>query len=277
MFRRVAVSLALASVLGPSEALKLARVSSSLEQQAAAAAEAELSMLEAEEASFWTSEWSSMEAELKQLSALANTSMNATTAAAPSEKTAAAVAPKAKEEHVKSVIPKDLKLNPKSVADLAPALAMLNGLYEEGKDRIVKLNEREKEMQKKFDEKEAAHKARIASIEAKKANHTLSEEFYTNETRDENRIFLYWQRCRERQHHQYRTGLKIQHSTMDKVKKMINMYEETMAGNTEKAKKELKKIAPPEIVFLQQSLVSFCSEALGEIAAARSELATRAL
>lgn len=274
MFRRAAVSLALASVLCPSEALLRFRSAVTTEEQVSTAALSELNLLEAEEATFWASEWTSMEADLRQLASLANASVSNATSAAPA---AEKPAPEAKAEHVKSVVPKNLKLNPKSVADLAPALAMLNGLYEEGKERIVKLNEREKEMQKKFDEKEAAHKAKMASIEAKLHNHTLSQEFATNETRDENRIFLYWQRCRERQHRQYRTGLKIQHSTMDKVKKMINMYEETMAGNTEKAKKELKKIAPPEIVFLQQSLATFCTEALGEIAAARSELSTHAV
>lgn len=267
MIRAAKISLLLAAV-APCEALLRAHGSNAMlaisQQQATAAASSEISLLEAEEASFWASEWSSLEVELRQLAALANasSSKNATTAAP--------AAPKA--EHTKSVIPKNLNLNPKSAMDLAPALAMLNGLYEEGKERIVKLNEKEKEWQGKFDEKEKAHKARIASIESRFKNHTLSEELHTNETKDENRIFLYWQRCRERQHHQYRTGLKIQHSTMDKVKKMINMYEETMSGNTEKAKKELKKMAPPEIVFLQQSVVNFCQEALGEIEAARSEL-----
>lgn len=266
MIRAAKISLLLATVV-PCEALLRAHGSNAMlaisQQQATAAASSEISLLEAEEASFWASEWSSLEVELRQLAALANASSSKNATAAPA-------APKA--EHTKSVIPKNLNLNPKSAMDLAPALAMLNGLYEEGKERIVKLNEKEKEWQGKFDEKEKAHKARIASIESRFKNHTLSEELHTNETKDENRIFLYWQRCRERQHHQYRTGLKIQHSTMDKVKKMINMYEETMSGNTAKAKKELKKMAPPEIVFLQQSVVNFCQEALGEIEAARSEL-----
>eukprot|EP00929_Paragymnodinium_shiwhaense_P004701 TRINITY_DN10580_c0_g1_i1.p1 TRINITY_DN10580_c0_g1~~TRINITY_DN10580_c0_g1_i1.p1 ORF type:complete len:278 (+),score=109.85 TRINITY_DN10580_c0_g1_i1:79-912(+) len=261
------LALLLLAAASPCEALLRASGSSHstrqlATQEAVLSGSAELNLLEAEEARFWASEWSSLEDELKQLAALANGTSNATAAPAA-----------AKAEHVKSVIPKNLNLNPKSVADLMPALAMLKGLYEDGKDRIVKLNEREKEMAKKYEEKEVQHKARIDGIEAKFHNHTLSQEFYTNETRDENRIFLYWKRCRDRQHHQYRTGLKIQHSTMDKVKKMIDMYEQTMAGNTEVAKKELKKLAPPEIVFLQASVASFCKEALGEIDTARSEMA----
>merc|ERR1719252_201227 len=144
-----------------------------------------------------------------------------------------------------------LNLNPKSVADLVPALAMLKGLYEDGKDRIAKLNAREKKYKQQFADKEAEHNRRMARIESRFKNHTLSAEFRTNETRDENRLWNYWDRVRERQHKQYHTALKIQHATLEKVKKMIDMYEKTIAGKTDEAKKELRKVAPPEIVFLQ--------------------------
>merc|ERR1719195_84102 len=58
-----------------------------------------------------------------------------------------------------------LNLNPKSVADLAPALGMLKSLYESGKERIAQLNAREKKLKKDFEERQTAHNARIAQIE----------------------------------------------------------------------------------------------------------------
>merc|ERR1719247_2870863 len=74
-------------------------------------------------------------------------------------------------------------------AALAPMLAMLKGLYQESKERITEQNTREEKSKKWFAEKETAHKDKLDSIEGKFKNHTLSEEFRTNETRDENRYF----------------------------------------------------------------------------------------
>jgi glutaredoxin 2 len=168
----------------------------------------------------------------------------------------------------------------KNVAMLAPMLAMLKGLYADSKDRISQQNTREEKSKKWFSDKEVEHKRRMDTIEAKFKNHTLSEEFRTNETRDENRYFSYWSRCRERQHRQFHTNLKIQHAMMNKVKKMIDMYEKTLSGKAsdqEAAKKQLGQVAGgmPEIVFLQdaqRSVSSFCSESLGEVRKARGEL-----
>jgi glutaredoxin 2 len=168
----------------------------------------------------------------------------------------------------------------KNIAALAPMLAMLKGLYADSKDRISQQNTREEKSKKWFSDKEAEHKRRMDTIEAKFKNHTLSEEFRTNETRDENRYFSYWSRCRERQHRQFHTNLKIQHAMMNKVKKMIDMYEKTLSGKAsdqEAAKKQLGQVTGgmPEIVFLQdaqRSVSSFCSESLGEVRKARGEL-----
>jgi len=210
---------------------------------------AELARYEAEDKRFWSSEWAALEGQLQNLTAVV-----------------------AEEAQEPAAVVKDINLNPKSAADLAPALAMLKGLYEDGKDRIGKLNAREKEGKDKFDVKEKEHAARMAKIEAKHNNHTLSNEFYQNETHDEGRLWQYWSRVRERQHKQYHTGLKIQHATLDKVKKMIDMYEKTMSGtaNAKEVKKMLRKVAPPEIVFLQEETRVFCKEALEEVHEAKS-------
>lgn len=220
----------------------------------------ETTRMEAEETMFFSKEFSSMQDELSRLAAIVQPAKN--TSSAP-------------ETHHKSLIPKHPNLNPKSVADLIPQLAMLKGLYEDGKERIAKLNEREKENKKKWEEKQAAHKAKLDRIEARFANHTLSLEFRTNETRDENNLWKYWERCHQRQHQQYRTGLRIQHATLEKVKKMIDMYEKTISGDSKKveqAKKELKRVAPPEIVFLQTSVADFCKKAMNELDTAQEEL-----
>merc|ERR1719281_26545 len=130
----------------------------------------------------------------------------------------------------------------KGRAALAPMLAMLKGLYEDSKDRISQQNKREDKSKKWFAEKEAEHKAKLDKIEGRFKNGTLSEEFRTNETRDETRYFNYWTRVRERQHRQFHTNLKIQHAMMMKTKKMIDMYEKTLSGKAsdqEQAKREL--------------------------------------
>merc|ERR1719421_2026758 len=142
----------------------------------------------------------------------------------------------------------------KGKAALAPMLAMLKGLYDDSKSRIAQQNTREEKSKKWFAAKEAEHKAKMDSIEGKFKNHTLSEEFRTNETRDENRYFTYWSRCRERQHRQFHTNLKIQHAMMMKTKKMIDTYENVLSSNPKQeaqVKKQLQANAVPEIVFLQ--------------------------
>jgi hypothetical protein len=212
--------------------------------------------VQAEDVRFWSSEWEAMESDLHELVSVAKSM------------------PDSEKGKRKALVPPHLNLNPKSAADLVPALGMLKALYEQGKERIGQLNAREKSLKSNFAEKEAQHKAKLERIESRFRNHTLSAEFRTNETRDENRIWNYWEKCRERQHHQYHTALKIQHGTLEREKKMIDMYEKTMAGKTEEAKKELAKVAPPEIVFLQtrRAVVQFCGESLTELRSAREEL-----
>jgi len=167
----------------------------------------------------------------------------------------------------------------KGKAALAPMLAMLKGLYQDTKERITEQNTREEKSKKWFAEKEAAHKAKLDSIEGKFKNHTLSEEFRTNETRDENRYFTYWSRCRERQHRQFHTNLKIQHAMMMKVKKMVDTYEKALSSKDSDQKQAKKQIAQmtgmPEIVFLQdaqRTVAKFCQESIAEVRKERAEL-----
>merc|ERR1719499_498140 len=174
-----------------------------------------------------------------------------------------------------------LNLNPKSATDLVPALAMLKGLYEDGKERIGKLNAKEKEWKHKFEEKQVEHERRLANIAARVKNHSLTKEFGTNETRDENRLWTYWEHVRERQHRQYHTSLKIQHSTLTKEKQMIDMYEKTIAGKESKKQlaKEFAKVGgpavAPEVVLLQgtrHEVAQFCQAELAEVRTTRAAL-----
>jgi len=249
-----------------------------------------LLQVEAEDSQFWAAEWADLESELLQLVQVGNAT-NATHQAKLSESHGTGAKPhmnaassKAGTRHKSPLAGVKVNLNPKSVADLVPALAMLKGLYEDGKDRIAHLNSREKQSKIHFDAKKADHDARIASIEAHFKNHTLSLEYRTTETRDENRMFNYWQRVRERQHRQFHTSLKIQHATMEKEKMMIDAYEKTIAGTASKAQvtKEIAKVAGgvvPEVVFLQvawRKAVPFFREALAEVRAAKDEFHTDA-
>lgn len=245
--------------------------------------------MEAEDTHFWVKEWSEMEAELLQLQAAAVgqpaqvMSANATKVAkANATQTVSAPTKLAKpgDKHYNPLAGVKLNLNPRSPADLMPALAMLKGLYEDGKERIGQLNAREKESKQRFAEKQATHEQRLNEIEARFKNGTLSKEFRTNETRDENRFWTYWERVHERQHRQYHTSLKIQHSTLERVKAMIDMYEKTISGKADNAQmsKQLAKVgggAAPEVVLVQETqraAARYCQEALVEIRAARAAL-----
>jgi len=226
---------------------------------------------EAEDTRFWASEWGALETELLHIRAAA---LEANATAAASQATNASVQSPAARHHSKSPLAGlKLNLNPKTPADLAPTLAMLKGLYEDGKERISKLNVREKDSKRKFEDKQALHQKRLDEIESRFKNGTLSAEFRTNETRDENRIWNYWERVRERQHKQFHTSLKIQHATLDKVKTMIDMYEKTITGKADKNQvaKQLAKVGGgglPEVVLLQdaqRAAAKFCDEALAEV------------
>jgi hypothetical protein len=234
---------------------------------------------ETEDSLFWSQEWSTMETELIQIldaaspNGTANATANATAHKAHGHKGL---------DHKNPLAGLKLNLEPKSPADLVPALAMLKGLYEDGKERIAKLNGREQDSKKKYAEKEKKHNDRIAQIEARGKNHTLSADFLKNETKDEMRLWNYWERVRERQHRQFHTSLKIQHGTMERVKGLIDMYEKTISGKADKTKmaQELRRVGAgiaPEVVLLQDNVratVHYCSEALVEVREAQSVLRT---
>jgi len=239
-----------------------------------------LSEAEAEDRNFLVSQLDQTESQLVKLQKELEAPVAKKVEAPVAKKVAAPAAKKEKEESPQDML-KSLGLpkmpDVKSMmgkAALAPMLGMMKSLYEDSKERISQQNTREEKSKKWFAEKEGEHKAKISSIEGKFANHTLSEEFRTNETRDETRYFTYWQRCRERQHRQFHTNLKIQHAMMSKVKKMIDMYDKALStkpADQLAAKKMLgQATGMPEIVFAQLS--SFCRESLVEVRKERVEL-----
>jgi len=242
-------------------------------------------LLEAEDTHFWSSEWQAMESELLQLQAEAagkpaNATANIATPKASAKNSTHLKSPK-NPRHYNPLAGLKLNLDPKTPADLLPALAMLKGLYEDGKERIGKLNARETKSKTEFEQRQVKHEQRLATIAAKAKNGTLSKEFVTNETRDENHLWTYWQHVRERQHRQYHTSLKIQHSTLSKEKAMIDMYEKTIAGKESKKQLagEFAKVGgpavAPEVYLLQetrQAVVQFCQAELTEVRTSQAAL-----
>jgi len=249
---------------------------------------AALSEAESEDSSFLLSQLAATEADLLRLQQAVDAPAAPVVAAkkevaAPAKKEEAKAAPKKEKEESPQEMLKSLGIpnmaavkGLKGRMALAPMLAMLKGLYEDSKERIHTQNVREEKSKKWFAEKEGEHKKKIDTIEGKFKNHTLSEEFRTNETRDETRYFTYWSRCRERQHRQFHTNLKIQHAMMSKVKKMIDMYEKTLStkpSDQQAAKKQLGAMTGmPEIVFLQDTVRSFCKDSLEQVRKEREEL-----
>jgi len=278
----------LGSLAGHSAAARLSRSGGAEARAAASELSGEWSACrraEAEDRSFWGAQWASQEEELLQVQAAA-AAMRRSAADAPPNVSAprpanASRPPSARKHSPSPLAGLNISLNPKTPADLLPTLAMLKALYAEGKERIAKLNEREKLSKQQFESKEVEHKARLAKIEGKVTEHKLSAAFAANETHDENRLWSYWQRVRERQHRQFHTSLKIQHGTMEREKQMIDMYEKTIAGTADKESvaSELSKVAggsAPEVVFAQGAALlqasSYCAAALAEVRAARREL-----
>jgi len=295
-------------------------LSTQLQESGEWAALSEAAVAESEDRSFLLAQLDETESELKKLQQLAELlapvdklAIGAAKPAVKMPETKKATAPATKKEAVTQAamkkeaktpaqkIPKDLDPTKvasslgmptlpslsavkamKNQAALAPMLAMLHGLYDESKERISQQNVREEKSKKWFAGKEVEHKAKVAKIEGSFANHTLSEEFRQNETRDETRYFTYWQRCRERQHRQFHTNLKIQHGMMMKAKKMMDVYEKALspkASDQLQAKKQLGQMTGmPEVVLLQnfddvkKQVVQFCSETLSEVWKWRQEL-----
>jgi hypothetical protein len=285
------LALACSALCSEGTVLKLQEASSALSLEESGEW-AELSQAEAEDRRFLLTQLDETEDELVKLqhflesagtAALKKTGFLAglQISATPPANSVAKSAPVAKAVAAKPVakmpaMPKMPKMKLQGAAALAPMLAMMKSLYDDSKERISQQNKREAKSKAWFATKEAEHKAKLAQIEGKFKNHTLSEEFRTNETRDENRYFNYWSRCRERQHRQFHTNLKIQHGMMMKAKKMIGVYEKALSSkpaDKKQAAKEVRQMTGmPDIMFLQKAVGGFCQESLDEVRKERSEL-----
>jgi len=240
----------------------------------------QLKAAETDDRRFWTQLWVAISGELEQLQTAAadgvvvSSSAKRFSSLAQLSNGSDALGEKRRHSPLTGL---HLNLDPKVPSDLVPAAAMLKGLYEDGKQRITELNAREKKYKEAFAERQAKHDARMADI----AQQKLSDGFKANETKDEDRLFTYWQRVRERQHRQFHTSLKIQHGTLKKVKTMIDMYDKAIAGkdNRAEAKEQIARVAGgavPEVVLLQeawQATAQYCKAALAEAHTAESDAA----
>jgi len=165
---------------------------------------------------------------------------------------------------------------PSAPLELQPTVAMLDGLYEESKKRIVELNQHEVRSKQRYLEHQKEGQERMAEIEAEfkdgqeqhisaalRANHTALK----NHLEDEDNFFLkYWGRVRERNRKQFHTCLKIQHGLMERLKSMREAYQQAAVQQPTAVQPEVAAAA-----LIQHQ--SFVEEALGEIAALHTELA----
>jgi hypothetical protein len=181
--------------------------------------------------------------------------------------------------------PPELNFKPmKAKSDLLPALAMLKGLYEDGKDRIGHLNSREEESKKRFADQQKHHEEKLATIETKFKSKHLSKEFYDDELKSENRFFSYWTRVRTRQHRQFLSAVKIQHGTMKRTSTMIDLYEKAIAGKAPDAEiqQKLSQVSAGlpggsvagsgrHLVLMQDKEVQCCDAELRELRQERAQ------
>lgn len=168
---------------------------------------------------------------------------------------------------------------PIAASELQPTLAMLDGLYEESKQRIVELNQHEAKSKQRYLEHQKEGQDRMAEIEAEfKGNEEqhMSAALRANETalknhlEDEDNFFLkYWGRVRERNHKQFHTCLKIQHGLMDRLKSMREAYQQAEQATPQQPTAVQPEVAAAALIQHQ----SFVDEALGKITALHIELA----
>merc|ERR1740133_405307 len=123
----------------------------------------------------------------------------------------------------------------------APMLGLLDGMYENWKEKIGEANKKEHEQKVSFDKT-------IADLEVKKAKSKDSKD--GAETYD--RIEKYWKRQRSISHRQYHTALKIMHSGMQKFKGVAAVMSHAVAGKKPTAQDlQTVGLAMPDVVFLQ--------------------------
>jgi len=216
-------------------------------------------------------QWNAIASELQKLQLAA--------APEPNSTNVAPVVQSSSKVDVDSIMKQVSGSGPVNKMMLAPMLEMLKGMYEDQKRRIADLNQREEKNKKTFEKQKAEHDERMKRIEDLHVQHKVSEEFTKNSTQNENRMFSYWEKVRERNHHMYHVQLKLTHGMMNKAKQMISAYENALASSQpskEEAKKALRKVAPePEIVFLQNraDVLSFCEASLKTVNSETAELA----
>jgi hypothetical protein len=166
-----------------------------------------------------------------------------------SAKPAAAAAPKAaapKKELDTAKVVQQMAALSSNPAGMPAMSSLLEGMYDNWKEKIGSANKHEREQKKQFD-------ATIAQLEAKKAAAKKTGE--STETYD--RIEKYWQRQRSISHRQYHTALKIMHSGMEQFKSVKGAMDDAIKGKKPTAK-DLRAVglATPDIVFLQQGVTT---------------------
>merc|ERR1719436_1670534 len=65
--------------------------------------------------------------------------------------------------------------------ELVAMLELLKGLYNDTKQQITKLSEREQKSKERFEEQKAKHETRLLEVEARFKNHSFSEDFRADE------------------------------------------------------------------------------------------------
>lgn len=156
-------------------------------------------------------------------------------------------------------------------AMLMPALGMLNGMYEEQKERIGELNKKEQRSKERFANQTKRHELTMEHYKELLDHHKISQGFYVNATNEENWQYDYMVRCRNRAHKGFHTQLKLTHGLMEKEKSMVSAYNTALAVPAPGTKAQAAQPqAVPEIVLLQgRQLAEYCQKAMST---ARAEM-----
>lgn len=128
-------------------------------------------------------------------------------------------------------------------AQMPAMLGLMKGMYATWKDKISAANKKEEQQKKKLE-------VEIARLEEKKRNNRND----ANATKWYDSMERYWKKQRALSHQQYHTSLKMMHAGMEKMKTMIGVMGDAVAGK-KPTKKELASVGvtvQPEVVLLLQ-------------------------
>lgn len=149
-------------------------------------------------------------------------------------------------------------------------LSTLKDLFDDANQSIQDLDEKELESKEWIASQENKHEHRVEEIEAREEKHILSHDFYINETRTETMMIDYWEGVRRRQHQKYISLVKVKKDMLERLRGMIDTYENVLTDKPAENVVTDSDSAPPVRAQLPdhyqpKAIIDFCDAALEHV------------